>query len=271
MLGSTMLAEHEIAFTTAKDISWSFIFNGLDLSDCWELSVDTSNYDDINAIDLDTYNAPRTDWGWVLGYFVRWKTLNVKMVVMKDTAEELNDTIDYLKLKLFKQEWILRIKINGKYRRIRASLTSINFNRDFENSTMLTNVDISFKAMENFQDEEPMNYTDVWVTDNVFDIDINNLWARTDHQIYMIFGSWIVWTDNIKIEQDWYTLEINQPINDWDILVFDWIEKQVLYNGTPIDYDWPFVQLETGSNSIRVSINGTFIADITHLYYVNYL
>lgn len=271
MLWSTLVAEKELLFTTAKSTVGNFIFNWLDLSDCWELSVDTSNYDDINQIDIETYNAPRTDGWWILWYFVRWKSINVKLVIIEDTEDELNDMIDYLKLKLFKQEWILKININNKYRTVKASLTSINFNRDFEKTTILANVEISFRAMENFQDEDPTSYTDTSVTSNDFYLDINNTWARTDWQLYMIFSSAWVWTNNIQIEQDWYTLEINKTINSWDILVIDWIEKQVLYNWVAIDYDWPFVQLQNWSNQINIKINWTFVVDVTHLYYVNYL
>lgn len=268
---SAPLLQNPLLYTTKIDVSGSFIFNWLDLSDCWELSLDTSNHDDINQVDLDVYNAPRIDWGWVLGFFVRWKTLNLKMIIMEDTAEELNDMIDYLKLKLFKKEWILRIKVNDKYRQIKASLTNLNFNRDFEKPTILSNVQISFRAMENFHDEDTTYYTETWITTPTLAMDINNVWFRVDYQLYFIFGSGIVWTDTFVIEQDWYTLTVNQAVSDWDILIIDWIEKQVLYNWVPIDYDWPFTQLENWSNPILININWTYVADITALYYRNYL
>ena len=254
----------------AVDVTGGLIFNGFNLSDCWEFSRDTSNYDDMNKIDIDTYDAPRTDWGWVLGYYVRGKSMNFKIIIMKDTETELNDAIDDLKLKLFKKEWILKIKVNGVYRQVKASLTSLNFNRDFESSTILTDVSLSFISMDNLADVNATSATETSVNTPTLSLDINNTWARTDYSLYFIFWVWTTTTE-ITIEQDGYTLTIPQAINPWDILVVDWVNKQVLYNGTAIDYDWPFVQIENGSNPVLISINWTYIADITYLYYVNYL
>lgn len=251
--------------------SWDFIFDWFNISDCWEISVDTSNYDDMNRIDLDTYESPRTDWGWVLWYYLRWKIINIKVVVIKDTEEELNTLIDTMKLKLFKKEWILKIRVNWKYRQAKCNLTSLQFNRDFEKKTILTNVLISFATMENLHDENTTYNTEVWVNTPTLSLDINNNWARADYELYMIFWSGIVWTNLITIQKDWYTMTISQAISDWDILIIDWVEKQVTINGSQIDYDGPFVQLQNWSNPILVSINWTYIADITYLYYVNYL
>ena len=267
------IAQNPIAFSQvpAIDLSGSFLFDWFDLSDCWELSIDTANYDDMNRISLDTYDAPRIDWGGVLWLFVRGKILNIKLIVIRDTEEELNETIDNIKLRLFKKEGILKIKINDKFREVKANLTNISFNRDFEKKTILSNVTISFTTMENFYEEEATYNTEVGVDSPTLSLDINNTGARTDYRLYFIFGTGISGTDEITIEKDGYTLTINQSIDDNWILVVDWVNKQVLYNGTAIDYDWPFVQIENWSNPILISINGTYIADITRLYNVNYL
>lgn len=247
------------------------VFNSFNLSDCWELSWDTSNYDDMNKIDIDTYDAPRIDGGWVLGYFVRGKSLKFSLVVKKNTEQELNEFIDDFKLKLFKKEWYLRILVNGKYRQVKASLTSLEFNRDFEKPTYLTNVSLSFMAMENFKDETSTYWTETSVFSPTLSLDINNTGARTDWSLYFIFWAWVSNCDEITIQKDWYTLTINETMADWDILIVDWQTKQVLHNWVSIDYDWPFTQIDTWSNPILVSVNWTYIADITYLYFVNYL
>ena len=268
-----MILQFPIAYTIPLivDLSGNFVFNWVDLSDCWELAIDTSNYDDINQIDLDTYQAPRTDWGGVLWYYVRGKNINIKMIIKKNTEAELNDMIDYLKLKLFKKEWLLKIKVNWKYRQVKANLTSLDFNRDFESVWILSNVALSFKTMENFADENATYGTETGVNTPTLSLDINNIWMRTDYVLYLIFGAGVVWTQNITVQKDWYTMTINQAITDWGILIIDWINKKVSYNGVDIDYDWPFVQIENGSNPVLLSIDWTYIADITYLYFLNYL
>jgi hypothetical protein len=133
---------------------------------------------------------------------VRGKILNIKLIIIKDTEEELNDMIDAIKLKLFKKEGILKIKVNGSYREVKASLTNISFNRDFEKKTILSNVTISFTAMENFYQEEATYNTEVGVDTPTLSLDIDNTGARTDYSLYFIFGSVISGTDTITIQQD---------------------------------------------------------------------
>jgi len=268
------VSQYPVAFTNTPlqtTTVGNFIFNGFNLSDCGEIALDTINYDDMNRIQIDTYDSPRTDWWWVLGYYVKGKNITAKIIMIKDTEDELNDAIDELKVKLFKQEWLLKIKVNGTYRQAKASVTDISFNRDFEKKTILSNVSVSRVMMENFQDEDPTYNTDIWVNVPVVNFDIENIGARADYLFYIIFGTWLSWVNTISIEKDWYTLTINQSIANNDILIIDWVNKSVIHNGISIDYDWPFLQLENGSNPIVMNINGTYIADITWLYHVNYL
>gem|GEM_PF-6153425 len=68
----------------------------------------------------------------------------------------------------------MKILVNGKYRTIKASLTSLNFNRDFEKKTILTNVVMSFTAVNNFQDENATYNTEVAVTSPTLSLDIDN-------------------------------------------------------------------------------------------------
>ena len=97
----------------------------------------------------------------MLGYYVKGKNITAKIIMIKDTESDLNEAIDELKVRLFKKEGLLKIKVNGVYRQAKASVTDISFNRNFEIKTILSNVSISFVMMENFSEETPTYNTDI--------------------------------------------------------------------------------------------------------------
>ena len=265
------LAIAETPFKSLKDFTGTFIFNWFNLSKCGEISLNTSNDDDVNSISVETYDFPRQDWWGVLGYYTRGKIINISVVIQKDTEDDLNDAIDEIKNKLFIQEWLLEIKKNWAYRSARANLTSVSFNRDYEKEDILTNVEITFLTKENLQSEENVYHTETGVNTESLALDIENNGIRCPYMIYIIFWSSVSGTDWIAIEQDGYTLEISQTISPNDIVVIDGIEKRVLLNGEEIDYNWPFVLLEHGSNPVQLFITWAYTADITYIYRTNYL
>jgi len=258
-------------FKPASLSEWGIIFNWFNLLDCAEI-VAEGNYDDINSVQLDTYNAPRIDWGGVLGYYINGKAINFNLIIKKDTETELNQTIDDIKKKLAVQEWLLEININWEYRVGKANLTALDFNRNFENKTIQSNVNISFTLTNHLYASEWESYIELWVTSNSLALDVDN-WGTTkcDFKVALVFGAGNSWVDTISIAKDWFTLSISESISDWDLLVIDWVEKQVTLNWSDIDFDWPFRQLDVGSNPMTLNINGTVNVDMTILYNKNYL
>jgi len=274
MLWETSIARQSIAWTQFKkkhSTKTGIIFNWFNLLDCSEFVAEW-NYDDINWVQLDTYNAPRVDGGWVLWYYINWKQIEFKLIIKKDTEEDLNDAIDLLKRELAVKDWILELKINWVYRRWEANLTGLQFNRDFEKKTILSSVTVSFNLTNHLYAEISDAYTEAWITWNNLALDIDNDWTtKCFYKLAFIFWSGNSWVDNIRVEHDWYFIEINKVLNDWDILLIDWVNKEVLFNTTAIDYDWVFTELNTGSNPIQISINWTPNVDITTLFNKNYL
>ena len=274
MLWESMIAKQMISQTQLKQThsekTW-IIFNWFNLLDCAEF-VAEGNYDDINAVQLDTYNAPRVDWGGVLGYYINWKQIEFKIIIKKDTEEELNSAIDLIKKELAVENGILELKINWEYRRWEANLTWLQFNRDFEKKTIQSNITASFNLTNHLYAEITDAYTESWITSNNLALDINNGGtARCFYKIAFIFGAGNAWVSTIKIEHDWYFLETTQAINDWDIIIIDWVNKEVLYNSNAIDYNWVFTELQTWSNPIQIQIDWTPNVDITTLFNKNML
>ena len=150
----------------SNSVSGSFYFNDFNLSDCGTIGLNSSNHDDINAT-VDTYQAPQWDWGGVLSWFVPNKPISMEIAVKEDTEEALNSKIDLIKRKLAKREWVLKIRVNGKFRKCKASLTAIRFNRDWQIKEALANVTLTFLSMENLVSETPMSLSEVWVSSSI--------------------------------------------------------------------------------------------------------
>lgn len=263
-----------IAWTLLSGASvseWWIIFNWFNLLDCWELATQW-NYDDINWIQLDTYNAPRTDWGGKLWYYINWKSIVFDMIIKEDTEEELNSQIDLLKKKLAKEDWLLEININWEYRVWTAYLTSLTFNRDFEKKTIQNNVQATFTLLNHLYSSEWDAISQLWITSNSLAMDIdNNGTTECFFKTAIVFGAGNSWVTDISIVKDWYTLEVTNTFNDWDLLVIDWVNKEVLLNTVAIDYNGAFKELETWSNPFTININWTVNVDITVLFNKNYL
>jgi len=252
--------------------SWLVIFNGYVISDCSEIFAEEWNYDDVNEIDLETYNAPQIDWGGVLWYFTRWKTLEFKIIIKANSLVELNDKLDELKSKLVKREWDLEININSETRVYKASLTDLKVNRDFAQENIQSDIRIQFRAMNDAYSKIATSETQNNVIWNI-SLDIQNEGtAKADFKVYIIFGVGNVWVNTITLINNWYSFIVNQSINDGNIIQIDWQDRKVMYNLTEIDYTWIFQQLQPWSNPMQLQFNWTTLScTVTTIFNKNWL
>lgn len=256
--------------TTPQD---NFVFNWYSLDNWSSIRVQTVNYDDVWEIEWNIYNAPQTDWWWVLWHFFRAKQIIFRLSLKSNTLEDLNDLVDDFKKNIRETEWDLDIKVNWNIRSTKASLTSLKFNRQFYHITFIQPIELIFSTIEpNWKDkyytvEEFQN-----VTSSTLEEVINTSSYKTDYRIQFAFAwSWISWVTQVSIEIDWYEVEIQETITNNDVLIFDWEEKQCTLNWTIIDYSWVFTKFNPWTNQIQFTLNWTFTVDISVLYKNTYL
>jgi hypothetical protein len=193
-------------------ITWWIIFDWFNLLDCATIVAEW-NYDDINWAQLDTYNAPRTDWGGVLGYYINGKNIEFSLIIKEDTEDDLNDQIDLIKKNLAVKDWLLQIEINWEIRQQIAHLTSLNFNRDFKKKTIQNNITMSFTLVNHLYSSDWDAISELWVTTNSLAIDIDNAWTTgCNFKTAFVFGAGNAWVNDISIIKDWYTLNITETI-----------------------------------------------------------
>lgn len=242
----------EIKWTAS--ISDGVLFNWQTLTDCETLFTSKGNYDDINKVKLETYDAPQVDGGWVLSYHINWKSIELNLIMRYDTEAELNAWIDNLKQRLAVAEWELEIEVNWEIRVAIVSLTWLTFNRDFKSKTIQSDIQINFEAMNHFysknQDSRTFFMTgdyniDIWYTGTVYSF----------YKMYLVFNAWTSWITNIDIVKNWYTFSISEEITEWDILIIDGIEKTVTLNWNFVDYEGIFQRLDVWNNPFTINFN----------------
>lgn len=254
---------------------YDFSINWITIQDCVGEFVQSINYNDINEIDFDSYDAPLTDGGGVVWYFVRGKQLSLNMVLKWSDETDLNNKISNIKKLFYWDNNILQITVDWIPRIAVVSLLSLSFNQSQADKKILTNVVASFRAMNDFERLSPETSSYLWITTDWTEDVINIGEKNTNAKVVMIFWAWTANVDEVLIRVNGYELLISEAITAWDVLICDGINKFVTLNWVNIAYLWPVdLYLETGSNLMDFEFDGTTMTvevDITVLYPYKYL
>lgn len=231
----------------------------------------TSIIDEWNIVDFTHFNYPKNNWRWLLGYFQRWKNINLSITVKWDSISDFQTRLDNLRKNIFKSEVNLDLKIDWVIRRIKVNCINAPKNLNHYNITFLQ-VDINFETLEPFF-YELSNQTSTYLSKiTSFDEYIVNEWTTvSEPRIYFNFKTWISWTTSVTLTIWDSTISIWETISDNDALVINWEEKTVKLNDIDIDYNWVFPILDINWNSLSFVINWTFEVDINVINKINYV
>lgn len=226
--------------------------------------------DNFPSIDFQDYPLPRIDWTWFLSRFFRSKIINITWILKHNTELDLQLLIDEFKEKLSKTNGVFKYLINWEIRKITANCTSLNIDKEFYNITWAP-FTITLKTTESFFYLE----NNLTVTDSSAvsprTIQVNNNWSAISlPQCYLTF-SWVTWTNSVSLALNNRTITYSWTISNWDILLIDCQEKQLLLNWSVVEYSWTFPQLELDINSLIFTINWTFTCDYIISYRKNFL
>lgn len=255
-----------LASTVLDDI----IYNWLWLQN-ENISVSFKNDDNLPWIDLNKFQNPIIDWGWVLNRRYTEKQITLKWFLKSSDADELNNLIDVFKQKTSAVEWFLDIKVNWYYRRTKATVISNNiFPRQHYNITVVP-FEITFATLEPFfYNIDEVSITESWLTWN-HSMQFTYHWtAPSQPKIYHIFTTaW--WANVVTFKLNGREITVSQALSNWDILLFDSLTKTIKINWVEVDYVWAFPQIIYGDNLFEFEINWTPLFDITVLYSTNFL
>ena len=264
---ATYNAMQDFLATTQTD---DIIFNWLWLQNS-NITTSFKNDENLPNIDLNKFQNPIIDWGWVLKRRYTSKQITLRGYLKSDDAEELNNLIDLFKQKTSVVEGYLDIKVNWYYRRTKATVVSSNvFARQHFNINVVP-YEINFETLEPFfYNKQEETITETWITGNHSTEFRYTGTAPSQPRVYFIFGE-TTDTDEITFKLNDRELTVNETITEWDILLYDSLTKSVFINGVEVDYTGAFPQIQDGDNLFEFTINGSPIFDITFLYSTNYL
>lgn len=253
--------------------SWTgqFIYDWVSIQDCATLYVDEMNLNDINQIDLSTFDSPQTDGGGVAGYYVRGKTIKFKAIIKEATEDLCTAAIWNLKKVMFWQEKPLLVRVLWEYRTCLCNLTSFVCTQD-DNKKMAF-MDIELRAMEDFHLVADASTAYLAVTSNFNPTISNDGEKSTFWRFIFVFWAWNTWVTGLSITIDGYVLTLTQALADGDVLVIDGENKEVTLNNVEIDYDWVVdCKLQVGYNVVQIAFTATTLNfDMTETHRVNFL
>lgn len=256
----------------ASLVTDDIIFNDYGLQND-NIVISNTDYRNYPSISLNTYINPIIDWGGVLGRQYTSKDITFNGVLKADTEAALNTLIDDFKYNLSVVEWYLDIKVNGVYRRTKATVVSNNVIKRRGTDITRAPFEVTFRTVEPFSYLiEDQSRLEEWVTGN---INLSKTYAGSAPSFpifYITFGPSVSSTTTISVQIGDRLLTVTKTIGNNEILTIDWETKQVLYNSVAIDtYTWQFPFLQKWTQDIEISINGTFTADISIVYKQKYL
>lgn len=258
-----------------------FVFNGYELkSDITKVRIKNSNHDNPWKVEYNKFDNANLDGGWVLSRFFRERQITFEIAINATDVAELNSKIDEFKKNVRAVEWSLDIKVTTKedgvdvtrIRRVKATMTNLDFSREFYHISFVPNVSITFTAVNPHSYLiDYVSWLETWVTTDST-IDISNQWTIETELfswVYFVSASWVT---ACSITVDWYTVTATDTFTTWDIIIFDWETATVTKNWIEIDYDWVFRQITTDTNIVTYSFTGwTYDAEVSYKFLQKYL
>lgn len=246
------------------------VFNGYWLQN-ENIVVPRYDFESTNQSEYNSFNIPQSNWKGFLSRYWRDRDITIQWTLKANTKEELNNLIDELKFYVNQREWILKYKTTNWYRQIKATCVDIQIPREHYNITFIP-FTIILKNNEPFF-YDSLNNTALLEnqTNPTIIEELTNNWSEVSKlQAYIIFNSadsvdevkLTIW--NIALTYDW-------NLQEWDVLLIDWLNEEVLLNTIRQDYNWTFPDLEKWFNSVKIEINGTYNAEIILIYRTNYV
>lgn len=247
---------------TAADFD-NLEFNGYSLQDTDVISTDILA-DSPPSRELVTFRTPRADGGGWNGDFFRERRVRVSGIIEATTAALLNTELDTFRKNMIVSRGNLDYKVNDEIRRIVATLENPQdmFSRRQGYHITFCPYDLTFLALEpmwhgiDYEDQTSENVTQLAYTD---DIEVSGSY-KAQPVIVIIFEAEnaitaINFTNNTN--EDEIEVTPSGGFTVGDVLVIDSEQKSVTLNGTEIDYDGVFPELEIGTNNYTITATGT--------------
>lgn len=238
----------------------AIVFNGYSLQNT-DIVTQFLVHDNMPDRDFDTGAIPRADGEFILGDFWRKKEVEVNGFIRKTTSSELEAEIDAMKKALAVPEANLDVTVDGIVRRYVATLINgaslfserKNFHITFIPFSARFSCSAPFAVLTTYDSTVRYDQTSLALNEQID----NAGTVRSKSVLILDFSAAssitaINYRNNTRGEE----IELTKNINAGDYIVFDGENLEVTVNGAVQDYDGIFPLLDTGANSITITLTG---------------
>lgn len=266
-----MINENEINTTgineggisaAAAEVLDSIFFDGFSLQDD-NFLVDTLERDSGANIDFETFDVPRNDGEGFSSMYRRRKPIEIGGMITAATVDALDEILHNLKARVFdKFQKELLIKENGKEVKYLATLASQNSTIKRGNLITMRRFDFDFTVLAGSGEELGYSATGVADQENLdFTLDVNNEGETKSKPVFIFIFKEATDLSALSIENettgDKFKFDFPVDIQPGDILRLDVAKTLFELNGEEIVYQGPPPFLQTGKNSIKISLTAT--------------
>lgn len=223
------------------------------------------NFDDLPSISISKYDTPLRNWWIIENTRFDEFIFNIKFFITADNLINLEKEISDIKttfngkIKLYKKNLEKDNYINVKMTDLKIDKKLLSW----------TSIDVSFISMDPFWTES--NWVTQFFEELSWNLDTTLIINDSSHEVdlwVIIQVNEVTWLVNKTIiNLNWYEIEINKVLNNWDIIV---LEKKTWYlfiNWVRNTYRWnllPFPILTPWQFSI--TFDGWWTMDLYNTY-----
>jgi phage-related protein len=199
--------------------------------------------------------------------------INVEVTLKSDTAANFQTLLDTFKKKLRTTEGYLDIIPAGttEIRRIKATVTSLKFGREYYNITFISKIKIQFTALEPFFYAKTKQSYDFLSKTADLAGEVTNAGSVDSLPVFYIIGSGGCAITSTTLTAFGKSMVVVTNVGSGDVLIIDSETKSVTKNGVAVDYTGFFPIFPPGSNPFVIDWVGTIACDVTMIQSKNYL
>lgn len=241
-----------------------FNFNSICYQKYWNWLLE-HNFDDLPSISISKYDTPLRNWWIVENTRFDEFIFNIKFFITSDNLLNLEKEISDIKT-TFNSKIKLYKKNLEKDNYINVKITDLKIDKKL---LSWTNIDVSFISMDPFWGES--NWATQFFEELSWNLDTTLIINDSSHEVDL----WVIiqvseltgLINKTILNLNWYEIEINKVLNNWDIIV---LEKKTWYlfiNWIRNTYRWnllPFPILTPWQFSI--TFDGWWTMDLYNTY-----
>jgi hypothetical protein len=216
------------------------------------------------------FATPRADGGGLISANFRERRIRASGILKAASSSALETLLDTFKRRLSIEEGNLDLKVNGEVRRIKATLANPETFCDRREGHHITTCpfDVEFLALEPMW--KAIGYTTTTyeaVPTLAYSQSVSNAGTFKAKPVLVVIvdAASAITAFSFENTTNGEKIAVTTALASGDVLVIDSEEKSVTKNGTELDYDGIFPNLEYGDNTFTLTATGTSIQHTTTL------